>query len=114
MNDLFFHEATVRGFHRKGQNIYLLADGVQSKTGLVSVSVEFSRVRSIQIDGKESNSVSMVFHDGEILSLKENRGSYLLIVEWNDVEHHESVTSAYTIECEELNSTISSACIFPD
>jgi len=97
-----FHEASIIEINQENQTIRMVLEGVHVHINDQprNASVCLNGVGQIICDELPISELVMEYPDGEVLTLDMNLRPVLLIVEWNDFEHHRQKTRCYRISCE--------------
>ncbi len=89
-----FHDYSVRKL--AVQNNRLILELLREPDEGLKVSLVFSCVEEVLIDGKTSSEeLGIIYPDGFILSIIDDSNSVLILVEWTDFKTRNSVTKSY-------------------
>ena len=84
-------------------SVCLLLEGVRVNDQMREASVCLKNVRQIVRDSLLVDTFTMEYGAGEVLARGTTLDSVRLIVEWNDFEHHQHATRAYSIVRESVH-----------
>ncbi|MQX42960.1 hypothetical protein GHK58_22745 [Sinorhizobium meliloti] len=97
LQQVSFHEATIRGLSKVAQDAELELDDVLVQGKRASANVKVFSVSSISVDGIPSSVLAMEADDGEVLTLDTSGEGFFLIAEWNDFAKGKSTTKSYHV-----------------
>lgn len=92
-----FHEATLTGIVRQDSVVTLSLEGVFVAGDHRDAEVMVEGVDAVLRDGVPIAGLHMEKEDGEILTLREEGGQVLLIIEWNDFAAKSQEMAVYTL-----------------
>ena len=96
MTQISFHEATLTGIVRRGSAVSLSLEGVFVSGVQRAAEVTVEGVDAMLRDGVLIADLHMEKEDGEILTLREEGGQFLLAIEWNNFAAKSQEIAVYT------------------
>ena len=97
MTQISFHEATLTGIVRRGSTVSLTLEDVFVAGVQRAAEVSVEGVDAVLRDDVPLSDLRMEKEDGEILTLREEDGQVLLIIEWNDFAAKSQEMAVYTL-----------------